>query len=86
MRRGDPTWAAALSYPRQGEWTEADFLALDHQDFIDRMGDNVPGRPVPSKSQWNKLVRSIEKPLGPILTSATPLRASKPVSTKNNER
>ena len=61
-------------------------LALDHQDFIDRMGDKVPGRPVPSKSQWNKLVRSIEKPLGPILTSATPLRASKPVSTKNNER
>jgi 5-methylcytosine-specific restriction endonuclease McrA len=61
-------------------------LALNHQDFTDRMRDKVSGRPVPSKSQWQKLVRSIERPLGPILASATPLRASKPVSTKNNER
>jgi hypothetical protein len=34
-------------------------IALNHQDFIDRMRDKVPGRPVPSKSQWKKLVRSI---------------------------
>jgi 5-methylcytosine-specific restriction endonuclease McrA len=38
-------------------------LALDHK---------IPGRPVPSKSQWKKLVRSIGKPFGPILTSGTP--------------
>jgi hypothetical protein len=34
-------------------------LALGHQDFIDRMRDKVPGRPVPSKSQWKKLQRSV---------------------------
>jgi hypothetical protein len=39
-------------------------LALSHQDFTDRMRDKVPGRPVPSKSQWQRLVRSIERPLG----------------------
>jgi hypothetical protein len=39
-------------------------LALDHQDFICRMLDKVPGRPVPSKSQWTKLERSVGAPLG----------------------
>ena len=61
-------------------------LALDHQDFVDRMGDKVPGRPVPSKSQWKKLVRSIERQLGPIHGSATPPHAPESVSIKNNER
>jgi Uma2 family endonuclease len=28
-RRGEPTWEMALFYPRQGEWTEEDYLALD---------------------------------------------------------
>ena len=31
-RRGDPTWAVALSYPRQGDWTEEEFLELDHDN------------------------------------------------------
>jgi Uma2 family endonuclease len=26
---GEPTWEIALLYPRQGEWTEAEYLALD---------------------------------------------------------
>ncbi|SEC59797.1 hypothetical protein SAMN05444161_1447 [Rhizobiales bacterium GAS191] len=61
-------------------------LALDYQDFVDRMRDKVPGRPVPSKSQWKKLVHSIERPLGPVFTSATPPNAREPLPTKNNER
>jgi hypothetical protein len=32
-------------------------LALDHQDFVDRMRDKIPGRPVPSKGQWRKVRR-----------------------------
>jgi hypothetical protein len=39
-------------------------LAFNQQDFVERIRDKVPGRPVPSKSQWRKLVHSIEKPLG----------------------
>jgi hypothetical protein len=34
-------------------------IARNHQDFLERMRDKVPGRPVPSKSQWRKLLRSI---------------------------
>ena len=34
-------------------------LALKQQDFDERMRDKVPGRAVPSRSQWRKLVRSI---------------------------
>jgi hypothetical protein len=34
-------------------------IARNHQDFILRMRDKVPGRPVPSKSQWKKLVRGM---------------------------
>jgi hypothetical protein len=30
-------------------------LALDHHDFVGRMRDKVPGRPVPSKGQWQKV-------------------------------
>ncbi|MGC1577334.1 MAG: hypothetical protein WA813_14665 [Beijerinckiaceae bacterium] len=50
-------------------------LALDHKDFVDRMRDKVPGRPVPSKSQWKKLIRSIRGPLGSLSTFS---RATKP--------
>jgi hypothetical protein len=39
-------------------------LALDHQDFMYRMRDKVPGRPVPSESQWRKLARCIGAPFG----------------------
>ena len=61
-----------LKTPRDmKEIARAKRLALGHQDFKDRMRDKVPGRPVPSKNQWQKLVRSIERPLGRILTSAT---------------
>lgn len=32
MKHGDPTWYMALGYPRQGDWTESAFLALDKKD------------------------------------------------------
>jgi 5-methylcytosine-specific restriction endonuclease McrA len=32
-------------------------IARNHQDFLERMRDKVPGRPVPSRSQWRKLLR-----------------------------
>lgn len=31
-RTGDPTWAMALNYPRQGEWTDEDFMAIEGQN------------------------------------------------------
>ena len=47
-------------------------LALDHKDFVDRMRDKVPGRPVPSKSQWKKLIRSIRGPPSSLSTFSRP--------------
>jgi hypothetical protein len=34
-------------------------LAIGHQDFISRMADKVPGRPVPSRTQRRKLDRAL---------------------------
>jgi hypothetical protein len=49
-------------------------IARNHQDFIDRMRDKVPGRPVPSKSQWKKLVRSIGATRdAPVVSDSMPL-------------
>jgi uncharacterized short protein YbdD (DUF466 family) len=36
-------------------------LASDHQDFVERMRDKIPGRPVPSKGQWRKVKEKMEK-------------------------
>ena len=40
-------------------------LALDHQDFVDRMRDKIPGRPVPSKGQWRKLEKKMKQGANP---------------------
>jgi hypothetical protein len=34
-------------------------LAINHQGFISRMQDKVPGRPVPSNVQWQRMTRFI---------------------------
>jgi hypothetical protein len=44
----------------------------NHQDFAERMRDKVPGRPVPSKSQWKKLARDVGAPLNPTRSKARP--------------
>jgi hypothetical protein len=41
-------------------------LAMNYQDFVSRMQDKVPGRPVPSKRQWKRLQRSVGGPLIPL--------------------
>ena len=35
-------------------------LAMTHQDFVLRMQDKVPGRPVPSRRQWQKVRDGME--------------------------
>jgi Uma2 family endonuclease len=34
-RRGEPTWELALDFPRQGEWTEQEYLALHSQRQVE---------------------------------------------------
>ena len=38
-------------------------LALDHQDFLARQRQKVPGRRAPSRRQWRKLEREAGAPL-----------------------
>ena len=54
------------------EIARAKRLAHDHQDFAERIRDKVPGRPVPSKSQWRKLERDVGAPLNPTGRKARP--------------
>jgi Uma2 family endonuclease len=41
-RRGKPAWDVALGFPMQGDWTEADYLALE-ENFGNRMIELVDG-------------------------------------------
>jgi Uma2 family endonuclease len=34
-QRGEPVWELALSHPRQGEWSEADYLRLAETEFVE---------------------------------------------------
>lgn len=36
-------------------------LATGHQEFVARMRDKIPGRPVPSKRQWQKMEEAMKK-------------------------
>ena len=37
--RGEPAWELALRFPRQGDWTEADYLSLEHQGSLIELVD-----------------------------------------------
>jgi len=34
-KRGEPVWELALSHPRQGEWTEEEYLRLTDTEFVE---------------------------------------------------
>ena len=38
-RRGEPAWEIATLFPPQGEWTEADYLALNSQNWMVELSD-----------------------------------------------
>jgi Uma2 family endonuclease len=46
--RGEPTWEIAGFYPRQGEWTEAEFLTLSTNRFVELNDGCVEFLPMPS--------------------------------------
>jgi 5-methylcytosine-specific restriction endonuclease McrA len=45
------------------EIARAKRLSLEYQDFVSRQRNKVPGRRVPSRSQWRKLQRAFGIPL-----------------------
>jgi Uma2 family endonuclease len=47
-KRGEPTWEMAYFYPRQGEWTEAEYLALHTNELIEFSDGCLEFLPVPT--------------------------------------
>ena len=49
-------------------------LAEEHQGFLERQRDNVPGRRVPSRRQWSKLQQSFGRSVDPCRPNPLPKR------------
>jgi Uma2 family endonuclease len=49
-RRGEPTWGVALLFPPQGEWTEAEYLALDTNHLVELSEGCLEVLPMPTIS------------------------------------
>ena len=56
-RRGEPSWEVAYCFPRQGEWTDEDFLAFESSNFPVELVDGcLEFLPIPTYSH-QRLVR-----------------------------
>jgi Uma2 family endonuclease len=47
---GEPVWSVAMLFPRQGEWTESDYLALDTNRMIELVDGCLEVLPMPTSS------------------------------------
>jgi Uma2 family endonuclease len=47
-KRGEPAWNIALLYPRQGQWTEAEYLALNTKRLVELVDGCLEVLPVPT--------------------------------------
>ena len=45
---GEPPWELALSYPRQGDWTEEEFLALENRHYVELVDGCLEFLPMPT--------------------------------------
>src|SRR3954454_22985865 len=67
----DPERLAAICWSCDRDKTPRDLkeiartrrLAREHQDFLERQREKLPGRRVPSPQQWRKLERDVGAPL-----------------------
>lgn len=46
---GDPTWEIATHFPRQGEWTEDDYLRVAHQRGVELVDGILEFLPMPTE-------------------------------------
>jgi len=54
-KRGEPTWEMTDFYPRQGEWTEEDYLALNTNRLIEFTDGVLEFLPMPTLSHQDML-------------------------------
>jgi Uma2 family endonuclease len=67
-RRGDPTWEVAYFFPRQGEWTEREYLALNTNWFIELTQGCLEFPPMPTAAH-HLIVGFLIKPLSDFVTT-----------------
>jgi Uma2 family endonuclease len=71
VKRGQPTWTTALLFPRQGEWTEEEYFALEGSD--NRLKELSKGcleiLPIPS-AQHQRILRFLIMAVHNYLTGA----------------
>lgn len=48
IQRGEPAWDLALIFPRQGDWTEAEYLALETNHLIELSDGCLEVLPMPT--------------------------------------
>src|SRR5580704_1449411 len=46
--KGDPAWAVALLFPRQGDWSEEEYLALETNQLVELVDGCLEVLPVPT--------------------------------------
>src|SRR5437762_14307950 len=49
-RTGKPTWEIVRLFPHQGDWTEAEYLALDTNQLIEFTDGHLEFLPMPTQS------------------------------------
>jgi Uma2 family endonuclease len=83
-QRGSPTWELALNYPRQGEWTEDEYLSLDTNrlvEFTDGVLEFLP-MPKPSHARLSRFISDLlrgyvaSKSLGDVFWAPFSIRIS----------
>ena len=82
-KRGEPSWEVACCFPRQGEWSEEDYLAFETANFpvelVDGCLEFLP-MPTPSHQRLSRyLARRLEdfveaNSLGEVLCAPCPVR------------
>jgi hypothetical protein len=80
-RQDGPTWEIATLFPNQGQWSEADYLALDTNHLVELADGRLEVLPMPTTShQWivlylYGLLKAFAHPkLGLVLTAPLPVR------------
>ena len=82
-QRGEPVWEVAYCYPRQGDWSEADFLEFETTNFPAELVDGcLEFLPMPTRTHQRLLrylmglLQSAVKPssLGEVLFAPCPIR------------
>ena len=82
-QRGEPVWEVAYCYPRQGDWSEADFLEFETTNFPAELVDGcLEFLPMPTRTHQRLLryliglLQSAVQPssLGEVLFAPCPIR------------